>query len=214
MQVYVRAVVALTLILAACPLAAQVPSPEEVLGWPPGADHEAADYGQLQDYFRRLAEATGRVTLQEIGRSAKGRPMILLFISSEENLRELERWRSTAERLARARLVEAEARSLAGGGKAIVWIDGGLHGTEVAPAQLLPQLAFDLVTGEDAKTTSIRENVITLLVFANPDGMTIVSDWYMGNVGTPYETSPFCFIRSIALSVRPSVVSCRGWMLS
>jgi hypothetical protein len=36
----------------------------------------------------------------------------------------------------------------------------------------------------------IRENVIALLVFANPDGMTIVSDWYMGNVGTPYETSP------------------------
>ncbi|MFC1565207.1 M14 family metallopeptidase, partial [candidate division KSB1 bacterium] len=68
-------------------------------------------------------------------------------------------------------------------------IDGGLHGTEVAPAQLLPQLAYDLVTGADKQAELIRENVIALLVFANPDGMTIVSDWYMGNVGTPYEVS-------------------------
>jgi hypothetical protein len=52
--------------------------------------------------------------------------MHLLFISSEENLRQLDRWRDIAARLARARdLDEEEARRLAREGKAIVWIDGG-----------------------------------------------------------------------------------------
>jgi hypothetical protein len=112
-------------------------------------------------------------------------------ISSAENLAGLDHFKEINKSLTLARGVDEErARSLADEGRTIVWIDGGLHGTEVAPAQLLPQLAYDLVTGTDRQITTIRDSVITLLVFANPDGMTIVSDWYMGNVGTPYEVSP------------------------
>ena len=62
--------------------------------------------------------------------------------------------------------------------------------TECAPAQHNIQLAYDLVTGTDAATRAIRDNMILVLVFANPDGMDMVAEWYHPNVGTPYEVSP------------------------
>ena len=112
---------------------AQVRSPEQEFGFPSGADYEVADYGQMQAYFHHLADASERVALREIGRSVKGEPMLLLFISSEENIRDLERWRATSERLSRARISEDEARELARGGRAVVWIDGGMDDQEYAP---------------------------------------------------------------------------------
>jgi len=177
--------------LALSPAAAQVTSPEEHLGFKPGADFHLLTYEEALSYFERLAGESDRMLVLDMGETSEGRRMKYGVISSAENLRRLDRYREINRRISLPQgLEDAEARLLAEEGKAIVWIDGGLHGTEVAPAQLLPQLAYDLVTGEDRQTVAIRENVIALLVFANPDGMTIVSDWYMKNVGTPYETSP------------------------
>ncbi|NIP58709.1 MAG: hypothetical protein GWM92_01885, partial [Gemmatimonadetes bacterium] len=117
--------------LAPATLTAQeVPSPEEVFGFVPGADYQLADYDMVLDYGRRLAARSPRVEITEIGRSAKGRPMVLLFISSEDNLRNLDRWKEISATLARARISEEAARSLASEGKAIVWIDAGMHATE------------------------------------------------------------------------------------
>jgi len=135
-----------------------VPSPQDVFGWAPGADYEVADYAQMQTYFRQLAAATDRVTLVEIGRSAMGRPMLLLFISSEGNIRDLEQWRSISERLARARIGEDEARALAAEGKAIVWIDGGMDDMEMEAAQMAPELAHRLATSEEDEIRNIREH--------------------------------------------------------
>jgi hypothetical protein len=169
----------------------QVTTPEAFLGFKPGADFHLMTYEQAIGYFERLAGESDRMLVLDMGETSAGRRMKYGVISSPENLRNLDRYKEINRRISLPHgLAEDEARRLAEEGKTIVWIDGGLHGTEVAPAQLLPQLAYDLVTGTDRQISAIREHVITLLVFANPDGMTIVSDWYMGNVGTPYETSP------------------------
>ena len=86
---------------------------------------------------------------------------------------------------------EAEARALAEEGKAIVWIDSGLHATEVAPAQQSPELAYRMITGETAEIRAIRHNVILMQVpVINPDGLDWVAHWYRQNVGTPYELLP------------------------
>ncbi len=177
--------------VATSPLPAQVTTPEAYLGFKPGADFHLMTYEEALGYFETLASETDRMVVLDMGETTAGRRMKYGVISAPENLRQLDRYKEINRRISLPHdLQEGEARELAEEGKTIVWIDGGLHGTEVAPAQLLPQLAYDLVAGTDEATRIIRENVITLLVFANPDGMTIVSDWYMGNVGTPYETSP------------------------
>ena len=182
------------LFLLALPLSTclgQVTPPEDYLGFKPGADFHLMTYEQAMEYFEHLADQTDRMIVLDMGATSEGRRMKYGVISSSENLARLEEYKDLNRQLSLSRsLTDEQATTIADEGKVIVWIDGGLHGTEVAPAQLLPQLAHDLVSGDDHKIRLIRENVITLLVFANPDGMTIVSDWYMNNVGTPYEVSP------------------------
>ncbi len=127
----------------------------------------------------------------QIGESALGRPMLLLFISSEQNMRQLDRWRDISARLARARDLDNEqARRLAQDGRAIVWIDGGLHATERAHAQMTTLLAHKVATEESAEMRAIRDNVILLLMpVMNPDGLDIVANWYRRNRGNPFETT-------------------------
>ncbi len=170
---------------------AQVTPQEEYLGFKPGADFKLMTYEEAIGYFEHIASQTDRMIVLDMGETSGGRRMKFGVISSAENLQSLDHYKEINRRISLPRgLSGDEARLLAEEGKSFVWIDGGLHGTEVAPAQLLPQLAYDLVTGTDRQMEMVRENVIALLVFANPDGMTIVSNWYMGNVGTPYEVSP------------------------
>jgi hypothetical protein len=168
-----------------------VPAPADVIGFEPGADFLLADYSQLLEYYRALAAASDRVELVEIGRSTRDRPMVVLFISSAENLGQLERWRDISVRLGRAEGVsEADARRLAGEGKAIVWIDAGLHSTEVATSQHAPHLAYHMAADESAETRRIRDDVVLLLMpMMNPDGHEIVVDWYRAQLGTEFETS-------------------------
>ncbi|HAC07299.1 MAG TPA: hypothetical protein DCF71_15730, partial [Gemmatimonadetes bacterium] len=53
------------------------------------------------------------------------------------------------------------------------------------------QLAYELVTSEEPRVAAIRENVITVLwPSLNPDGQTMIADWYSSNVGTPFEVAP------------------------
>ncbi len=172
---------------------ARVPTPTEVIGFNPGDDYVLADLEQLYAYYQALADASPRVMLEEIGRSTRGEPMLLMTISSPENLARLDHYRSIAERLARARdLTEDEARALAREGKAVVWIDTGLHSAEVATSQHTPHLAYHMATDDSEETLRILDDVILLLMpQMNPDGHTIMVDWYRRVARTEHEfTAP------------------------
>ena len=180
------------------PVAAQqVPTPESVLGHRVGADFHLATFEESIEYFELLDEASDRLELRQVGRSSYGRPVYIALISSAENLRDVERHREIALRLAHPKgLTDDEARALAAQGKAIVHIDGGLHSTEVAHAEHTIQLAHDLVTGDDdPEIRAILDNVILMLwPSINPDGQTMIAEWYRSNLGTPYEVSPAPFL--------------------
>jgi murein tripeptide amidase MpaA len=173
------------------PAAVPVPEPKDVFGFQPGADYKLASHEQIVEYFRMLDAASDRIVVEDIGKSSEGRPMILAVISSEANLRNRERYKDIARRLSMARGVDdATAQALAREGKAIVWIDGGLHATEVAGAQHTPELGWWLVSSEDDEARRVRDQVILLLMPSmNPDGLDIVRDWYYKNLGTPFETT-------------------------
>lgn len=170
-------------------VAQDVPHPDDVIGFELGSDYMLADLEQLYAYYEALAETSPRVMKEEIGRSIRGEPMYLLYISSEENLAQLDRWKEIATRLARARdLTEEEARELAREGRAIVWVDAGMHSAEVAVAQFAPLLAHHMATDESEETRRIRDDVVLLLMpMMNPDGHTIMVDWYRGVARTEHE---------------------------
>ena len=64
-------------------------------------------------------------------------------------------------------------------GKAIVWIDGGLHSNETVGSQQLMETIYQLVSRTDAETTRLLRDDIVLCVEANPDGQEMVANWYM-----------------------------------
>jgi hypothetical protein len=169
-----------------------VPTPRDVLGFTPGDDYKLADFSQIRDYFRKLDAASDRVQVSSAGTSTEGREMLVAVISSEANLAQLARYKDIARRLALVRGVsDEEAHDLAAQGKAIVWIDNGLHASEVATAQHSLLLAWRVATDESAEMRAIRDNVIVVLLpTINPDGLDMVVDWYRRNLGTPYQDSP------------------------
>src|SRR5579872_3452470 len=182
---------AAALLLPLCSLLAQPPTPESVLGHKPGDDFYLASYDESLGYFRKLAQSTNKLKLVHVGKTSRGLDWYIAVISSPENLAALDKYKDTARRLALVKgLTDAQARDLAHNGKVMVHIDGGLHATEVAPAQHAIQLAYNLVTATDPGTTAILDNVILLLWFSiNPDGQNMVAHWYKGNLGSPYEVS-------------------------
>jgi hypothetical protein len=177
--------------LASLSLTAGVPTPREHFGFEPGDDYKLADYSQITSYFEKLSHSSDRIRWVEFGRTSLGKPMYAAFISAPENLARLDEFRDISRRLALGRVSPEEAHALAEKGRAIVWIDSGLHASEVAPSQHAPELAFRLLTDETPEAQEIRRKVILIQIpCINPDGLDMVVDWYRSNVGSPYELAP------------------------
>jgi hypothetical protein len=175
--------VAAAALLILSPVASAAPpvtSPKEFLGFNLGDDYCLANYQQLMAYWSKLERESDRVKVVRIGITEEGRPQLMAIVTSPANHRELGRFRHIAGGLALAEGVsEIEARELAAKGKAVVWIDGGLHASEVLCAQALMETLYQLASGGDAETLRFLDDVIILLVHANPDGMDLCADWYM-----------------------------------
>jgi hypothetical protein len=168
----------------------KITSPRAQFGHNIGDDYFLANYSQTIDYWRKLDRESDRMRMVRIGTTAEGRPMWMAIITSPENQKKLLRYQEISRRLALAEsLTDEQARALAIEGKAVVWIDGGLHATEVLGAQQLIQTVYELVSRNDPETLRILRDDIVLCVPANPDGQDIVSDWYMREADTLKRTT-------------------------
>lgn len=157
----------------------QVPTPKEHFGFNIGDDYMLATYTQTEAYFKKLA-VSDRVKLVSMGQTEEGRDQYMLIISSPANIRNIDRYKAISQQMARAEgLSEQQAKALADEGRAVVWIDGGLHATETVGTHQLIETAYQLATRTDAETMEILNNVVVLLAHANPDGQELVSSWYM-----------------------------------
>ena len=173
---------------------AQIPSPKSVLGFQPTDDKTIADWRQITDYFAKLDKQSDKVLVKEIGKTTLGKPLIIAFISSADNIKNLERYKQINQKLANPRLVKdnAELANLVKNGKTIVSISCSIHSTEIVASQMSMNLAYELATTNDNDTKEILNNTILLLIpSSNPDGIDIVADWYRKTLGTKSEgTSP------------------------
>ena len=171
-----------------------IPSPQSVLGFSPGADRTIADWKQISNYFTRLDQASDRVRVRTLGDTTLGRPLIVAFISSPENIRNLSKLKEIQRRLSDPRTIsnDAERERLIRDGKTVVAITCSIHSTEIVASQMSMQLAYQLATANDLATKEILQNTVLVLVpSVNPDGVDIVADWYRKTLRTAYEgTSP------------------------
>ena len=168
------------LITAAAASAQTVTTPKQHFGFDIGDDYQLATYTQFVAYWQKLDKESERMKVVEIGRTAEDRPQLMAIITSPENHKKLDRYKDISRRLALAEgLTDEQAHALAKEGKGVVWFDGGLHATEVLGAHQLIETVYQLVSRSDAETTRFLNDLVILAVHANPDGMELVSSWYM-----------------------------------
>ncbi len=158
-----------------------IPTPKSHFGFEIGDEYMLANFSQAEAYFKKVDEASDRVKLVEIGKTEFGRSQPMMIITAPKNFAQLDRYKEISQKLGRAEITEEEAKALVKEGKPVVWIDGGLHANEVVGAQQLIETLYQLASRTDEETLKILDEVIILLVHVNPDGMEIMSDWYMSN---------------------------------
>ncbi|MGH9394089.1 MAG: M14 family metallopeptidase, partial [Terriglobales bacterium] len=171
---------------AAAPAApVQITTPKEFFGFNVGDDYQEVNYTKAEAYWKKLATETDRMKMVDIGRTEQGRTEWMMVITSPANLKNLDHYREINARLARAQgLDDAQAQQLASEGKAVVWIDGGLHASESVGFQQLVEMIYEMCSRNDAETLRLLNDDIGLYTPVNPDGSEMVANWYM-RIPTP-----------------------------
>lgn len=170
----------LAVLVSSLALQAQtVPTPKSHFGFDIGDDYMLANFSQTEAYFKKVADASDRVRMTSIGKTEFGREQPMMIVTAPQNFASLEKYQEISQKLARAEMTREEAEALISEGKPVIWIDGGLHANEVVGPHQLIQTLYELASRNDEETLKILDEVIILLVHANPDGMEIMSDWYM-----------------------------------
>src|SRR5437763_1535935 len=180
---------ALLILLLAAAAHAQVPTPSKFLGFDVGADRKLADYRQIVSYFRAVAAASPRVKIESLGKTTLGEDFIMAIVSSEANVRNLDRIRDAAAKLADPRgLTDAQVDALVRDGKTVALVTCNIHSSEIASSQMAMEWAYALATASDAETKRRLNDVVLLLVPSlNPDGQIMITDYYRKYLGTKYE---------------------------
>ena len=162
------------------PLSKTIPSPKEVLGHHIGEPKKLTYYADVVRYYRALAEKSPRVKIINIGKTEEGRDSIIVFVGSEDSIKNLDANRKNLARLADPRgLTDEQAHDIITHTKPIYTLSGGLHSSELGPPEMLMELAYRLVTEDSALIKKIRDEVVVAIMpVADPDGRDRNIDWY------------------------------------
>lgn len=161
----------------------QVKSPEEFLGYPIGTRY--TPHHKIVSYFQYIAQAVPLlVKLQQYGETNEHRPLYLSFISSAENMGNLENIRLNNLRLAhlaKDKMAPAEATP------AIVWLSYNVHGNETSSSEAAMLTLYALVNAANAQTKEWLKNTVVIIdPCLNPDGRERYVNWFTTMVGSEY----------------------------
>lgn len=167
----------------------KIPSPEEFYGFKMGSDRKLARWDKIVEYFQILDSLSNKIKVYRLGDSTMGNPFLMAVISSEKNLKNMDRIKEINSKLADPRFLdEEEVDNLINEGKSVVAFTMGLHASEVAACQMSNELAYELITDESPDIQKIIEETVLLLFPSfNPDGQIMVIDYYNEYLGTEYE---------------------------
>ena len=162
------------------PIVAGIPSPKEILGYHVGAPKKLTYYADQLKYYRALAAATPRVKVETIGKSDEGRELVVVWVSSDANMKKLAQNRINLGKIADPRgQSEAQIRQLITQTKPHYHLMGGLHSGETGPSEMLMELVYRIATETSPVITQIRNNVfVSVTPVADADGRDRNVDWF------------------------------------
>jgi len=163
-----------------------IPSPKDVLGHHIGAPATLTYYADILKYYRALAAATPRVKVETIGKSDEDRELVVVWVSSDENMRTLQRNRDNLAKIADPRgLSPDQIKQLIAATKPHYHLMGGLHSGETGPSEMLMELVYRLATETSPLISQIRDNVIVSVTpVADADGRDRNVDWFYRGLET------------------------------
>ncbi len=185
------AVTLLLLFLFTSSIHPQIIKPEEYFGFKPGSDKNLFKYEQLIEYLQKLDEVSPKLKMVEIGKSPLGKTMYIAFISSAENISNLDKLKSINKELAlNPNVDENQLSRMLQKGKVFLLATLSMHSGEVAPTQSSPLIAYELITSDNPEIQNWLDNVVYMMIPShNPDGMNMIIDHYNKYKGTKYEGS-------------------------
>jgi hypothetical protein len=146
------------------PASGSVPSPQKKLGYVIGTPEKLTYTRDINAYFRTLAGASPRVKVWTIGKSEEGREMLMAAVSSEENIKRIDRYQQITARLADPRkTTDAETGDLVREAKPFYWLSGSIHSPETGSPEMLMELAYRLAVEESPHIQAIRKNLVVLI---------------------------------------------------
>ncbi|MEO5509119.1 MAG: M14 family zinc carboxypeptidase [Longimicrobiales bacterium] len=166
------------------PASATVPTPLKFLGRIVGTPNELTHASDIHRYMAEIARtAPTRARYWSIGKTEEGRDMIVLAISDEETMRQLDTYKGYLKALSDPRKTsEARAKEIINVAKPIYYVTSGMHSPERGGPEMLMELAYRLVVEETPFIQNIRKNVITFITpVIEVDGREKMVDTYYFN---------------------------------
>jgi hypothetical protein len=178
--------VSLTVLFTVLLCQAQLKSPEDFLGYKIGSRY--TPHYQVVNYFKHVAETMpAMVMLQQYGETNEHRPLYLAFVSSPENMSNLENIRLNNMRLAH---LAKDKMAPVENGPAIVWLSYNVHGNETSSSEAAMLTIFALTDPQNTSTKPWLKNTLVIIdPCLNPDGRDRYVNWFNTTVGKTYDPS-------------------------
>jgi hypothetical protein len=167
---------------------AQLQSPEQFLGYKIGT-HYTPHY-KIVNYLRSVAAARPDVVkIENYGETYEGRELVVAFIATPENLKNLETIRQN--NLALAGLGANKSAGTSANSPAIVWLSYNVHGNETSSSEAAMLTLYSLVDPDNAQTKEwLKNTVVVIDPCINPDGRDRYVNWFNSVVGKNYNPDP------------------------
>lgn len=169
---------------------AQVPAFAEVVGHEFG--ERVTQHHEMVRYLERLAEASDRVTVRDVGRSWEGRRFLMAIVTSPANHARLGQIQANAQRLSDPRTTSPESMmSVVGNHPLVMWFGGSIHGFELSGSEGALKLLEHLATRTDQETLNVLESTVVLIdPMLNPDGRDAFAHRNHENIGRVASADP------------------------
>jgi hypothetical protein len=146
------------------PFSDRVPTPLKFHGRIIGQPGELTYAKDIHRYLAAIDQASDRAKLWTIGKTEEGRDMVVLAISDEATIRDLDRYRDMLKRLTDPRrTTEEQAREIMRTAKPIYWVTSGMHTGELGGPEMLQELAYRLTVDESPFIRQIRSGSIVFI---------------------------------------------------
>ena len=161
------------------PASTTVPTPEKILGHIVGAPDILTYSKDIYRYYDELAKTSPRVKVFRVGKTEEGRDFMLVAVSDEANIAQLDHLKEITAKLADPRkITEAEAQQLISSGKPFYWASGSIHSPESGSPEMLMELAYRLAVEDTPLIQNIRKNCVFLITpIVEVDGHDRMVDW-------------------------------------